>query len=113
MQPTSPKKRIAVLILQQLVGKLPRLKKIFSDGGCQGKGFAKSVKNEYHLDWEVVTPDLQSKGFKVLPRLGLVERTLAWLIRYRRLTIDYETLPATSEAFIYAAMVRLKVRRLA
>ena len=53
------------------------------------------------------------KGFKVLPWRWIVERTLAWLVHYRRLTIDYEVLPATSEAFMYAAMVQLMVRRLA
>jgi transposase len=53
------------------------------------------------------------KGFQVLPWRWIVERTLAWLVRYRRLVIDYEVLPTSSEAFIYAAMVRLMVRRLA
>ncbi|MBV9389037.1 MAG: transposase [Chroococcidiopsidaceae cyanobacterium CP_BM_ER_R8_30] len=43
----------------------------------------------------------------------MFERSLAWIVRHRRLTIDYEALPATSEAFIYAAMVRLMVKRLA
>lgn len=53
------------------------------------------------------------EGFKVLHWRWIVERTIAWLVCCRRLTIDYEVLPTTSEAFIYAAMVRLMVRRLA
>jgi transposase len=61
---------------------------------------------------EVVKRKLE-KGFQVLPWRWIVERTLAWLVRYRRLVIDYEVLPTSSEAFIYAAMVRLMVRRLA
>lgn len=101
-----------VMILEKICGQFPRLKKIFSDGGYEGKDFAQAVKDNYHLDWEVVKRK-QSKGFKVLPWRWIVERTLAWLVRYRRLSIDYEALPASSEAFIYAAMVRLMLGRLA
>jgi putative transposase len=49
----------------------------------------------------------------VLPRRWVVERTFAWLVMYRRLSKDYEELPATSEALIYLAMSRLMVKRLA
>ncbi len=49
----------------------------------------------------------------MLPRRWVVERTFAWLGRYRRLSKDYEQLPETSEAMIYAAMVHLMLRRLA
>jgi putative transposase len=55
----------------------------------------------------------KKKGFKVLPWRWIVERTFAWLVRYLRLTIDYKVLPETAEAFIYAAIVRIMVRRLA
>ena len=102
----------ANLILETIKEKFPRLEKIFSDGGYSGKKFIQTVKDDYRFHWEVVKRK-QGKGFKVLPWRWIVERTLAWLMRYRRLTIDYEALPATSEAFIYAAMVRLMVRRLA
>lgn len=102
----------AVLILEKLVEPFLRLKKIFSDGGYESKGFAQAVKDNYQLDWEVVKRK-QGKEFQVVPWRWIVERTLAWLVRHRRLVIDYETLPATSEAFIHAAMVRIMVRRLA
>jgi putative transposase len=102
----------ANLIVEKIQGKLPRLSKIFSDGGYDGANFIASVKADYQLNWEVVKRK-QSKGFKVLPWRWLVERTFAWLMRYRRLSIDYEALPASSEAFIYAAMLRVMVRRLA
>ena len=102
----------AKLLLAKIKGQFPRLQKIFADGGYDGKDFIAAVKEDYQLDWEVVKRK-QERGFKVLPWRWIVERTLAWLTRYRRLTIDYEVLPATSEAFIYAAMVRLMIRRLA
>jgi putative transposase len=102
----------AKLLLEKIKGQFPRLQKIFADGGYDGKDFITRVKEDYQLDWEVVKRK-QEKGSKVLPWRWIVERTLAWLTHYRRLTIDYEVLPATSEAFIYAAMSRLMVRRLA
>ena len=52
-------------------------------------------------------------GFQVLPRRWVVERTLGWLGRYRRLSKDYELLPEVSESMIYVAMERLMLRRLA
>jgi putative transposase len=52
-------------------------------------------------------------GFQVLPRRWVVERTFAWLGRYRRLSKDYEALPATEEAWIYLAMSSLMLARLA
>jgi len=102
----------AKLLLEKIEGQFPRLQKIFADGGYDGKNFIATVKQDYQLDWEVVKRKPE-KGFKVLPWRWIVERTLAWIVRHRRLTIDYEALPATSEAFIYAAMVRLMIRRLA
>jgi putative transposase len=51
--------------------------------------------------------------FEVLPRRWVVERTFGWLGRYRRLSKDYELLPEVSESLIYAAMVRLMLKRLA
>ncbi|OWY61286.1 IS5/IS1182 family transposase [cyanobacterium TDX16] len=102
----------ALLILEKIVGQFPRLVKVFADGGYEGKDFAQKVKDEHHLDLEVIKRK-QSRGFQVLPWRWIVERTLAWLVRHRRLTIDYEALPATSEAFIYTAMVRIMLKRLA
>jgi len=102
----------AKAILKSINEKFPRLVKIFSDGGYDGQDFHTSVKDAYGYDWEVVKRT-QKKGFKVLPWRWIVERTFAWLVRYRRLIIDYEALPATSESFIYAAMIRLMVIRLA
>ena len=55
----------------------------------------------------------QASGFVLPPKRWVVERTFGWLTRYRRLSKDYEQLPATSEAMILAVMVHLMVRRLA
>jgi hypothetical protein len=52
-------------------------------------------------------------AFTVLPRRWVVERTIAWIGRYRRLSKDYEYLPESSETMIYGAMSRLMLRRLA
>jgi putative transposase len=62
------------------------------------------------VDWQKLLPP---RGFVVLPRRWVVERTFSWLSQNRRMSKDYERLCATSEAFIYAAMTRLMVRRLA
>jgi putative transposase len=54
----------------------------------------------------------KKKGFHVLPRRWVVERTFAWLGRYRRLSKDYEKEPSSSEAMVYLASIRLMLRRL-
>ena len=53
------------------------------------------------------------KGFQVLPRRWVVERTFSWIDQNRRMSKDYEKLCASGEAFVYAAMIRLMTRRLA
>lgn len=70
------------------------------------------------MDWcrwivEVVRRPEPRKGFVVLPKRWVVERTFGWLMGCRRLVRDYELLPETSETFIYLAMIRIMVRRLA
>jgi putative transposase len=61
------------------------------------------------IDWEQIRP----RGFHVLKRRWVVERTLAWLSTWRRLAKDYEVLPASEEAWIYVAMIRIMLGRLA
>ena len=62
---------------------------------------------------EIVRRSDDVKGFKVLPHRWVVERTFGWLGRYRRLSKDYEGLTESSQALIYAAMIRIMVKRLA
>jgi putative transposase len=68
------------------------------------------AKEGQKIDWQKLMPP---RGFVVLPRRWVVERTFAWLGQNRRMSKDYERLCATSEAFVYAAMTRVMVRRLA
>jgi putative transposase len=68
------------------------------------------TKEGKKVDWQRLMPQ---RGFRVLPRRWVVERTFAWLSQNRRMSKDYERLCATGEAFVYAAMSRLMVRRLA
>ena len=67
-------------------------------------------KEGVEVDWEKLLPP---KGFQVLPRRWVVERTFSWIDHNRRMSKDYERLTETSEAFIYVAMSRLMVKRLA
>ena len=71
------------------------------------------VKEGEEIDWERIRKLLPEPGFKVLPRRWVVERTFSWREQNRRMSKDYERLPESSEAFIYLAMTRLMVRRLA
>ena len=66
-------------------------------------------KEGWQIDWQRLLP---RRGFEVLPRRWVVERTFSWLSQNRRMSKDYERLCSTSESFIYAAMSRLMVRRL-
>jgi putative transposase len=71
---------------------------------------AEWAKEGKEVDWQKLMPP---RGFVVLPRRWVVERTFSWLSQNRRMSKDYERLCATAEAFVYVAMTRLMVRRLA
>lgn len=101
----------AKLVFHKVKGYLPRFQLIWADGGYAGK----------LIDWlhdltgwilEIVRRCDDVKGFKVLPRRWVVERTFGWLGRYRRLSKDYEYLTDTSETMIHIAMIQLMLRRL-
>ena len=101
---------------------LSRMRLVWADGAYTA-GFSEWVKLE--LGWRVEVPhhrerqlwryglEEEPRGFKVLPRRWIVERTFAWLSQVRRLSKDYERLPEVAEAMIYGAMSRLMLRRLA
>lgn len=100
-------------VLKRLRGTCKKLRKIWVDGTYRGAEWMSWVKEKYRIVLEPVLRTEKQKGFSVLPRRWVVERTLAWLNQFRRLSKDYEELPTTSETFIYMAMTRLMLRRLA
>lgn len=89
------------------------LRLIWADGGYHGQPMIDWVFNLAGWLFEIVKRTDDVTGFQILPHRWVVERTFAWLGRYRRLSKDYEVLPQTSEALIYAAMVNLMLARLA
>jgi transposase len=93
--------------------RVPRLTRIWFDGGFSGPDFLHWVMDICHWIVDVVLRPNGSKGFVLLPKRWTVERTYGWLHWCRRLNVDYERLPASSEAFIHIAMIRLMLRRLA
>jgi transposase len=102
-----------VLVLKTLFGRYPFLKKLFADGGYQGPVFAKGQKKAMPgLATEIVKRSDVAKGFEVLPRRWVVERTFAWLGRCRRLAKDFENLSRNALAFLKLASIRLMLRRL-
>jgi putative transposase len=89
-----------------------RLIKIWVEAGYRGKDFGHWVIDVYRWILTVVTRREEQKGFVVLPKRWLVERTFCWFNWCRRLSKDYEVLPETTEAFIYVAMIRLMLKQL-
>ncbi|MCC5660860.1 IS5 family transposase [Nostoc sp. XA010] len=102
----------AKLVLDKIQYSFPKLHLIWADAGYAGK-LVDWVRYFIGCAIEIVKRSDDTSGFKVLPRRWVVERTLAWLGRYRRLSKDYEYHPQTSETMIYAAMTHLMLRRLA
>lgn len=90
----------------------PRLEKVWADARYAG-GFVEGAQEKLDLAVEVVRKLEGRVGFVVLARRWVVERTFAWLLKCRRLVRDYELLAETTEAWIYLAMSRLYLRRLA
>ncbi len=118
-------------LLEPLVHAFPRLQLVWADGGYKGKlrewvkehlGWRIEIvqhpwagirgvwaKDGEVIEWDTIIP----KGFHVLPRRWVVERTNAWITRSRRLSRDFEGLCSSSEALIYIAMSKLMLTRLA
>ena len=102
----------ARLLLQSLAGFCKKLRLIWIDGGYRGP-LVDWVAQKFSFQLRPVLRPKGHKGFVLLARRWVVERTFSWLGYHRRLSKDYERLPQSSEAFIYIAMTRLMLRRLA
>ena len=102
----------AKLVLEQVKGTFYRLEFIWADAAYSGK-LVDWVKSVCGWMLEIVKRSDDIKCFQVLPHRWIVERTFGWLGRYRRLSKDYEGLTESSQAFIYAAMIHIMVKRLA
>ena len=100
-------------IFQQRRGPCKKLRQVWVDGTYRGAEWTAWVKAKYRIVLEAVARAEGQKGFAVLPHRWVVERTLAWLNQCRRLSKDDEALPTTSETFVYVAMTRLMLQRLA
>jgi transposase len=102
-----------VVLMASLFGLFPFLLKLFADGGYQGERFQTGLKAALkHVKVEIVKRSDQAKGFVVLPRRWVVERTFAWLNRCRRLAKDWENLNRQALTFLKLASIRLMLRRL-
>lgn len=98
-------------LLERVKGLYPRLVLLWADGGYAGQ-LVQWVASLFQWELQIVKRPENQKGFAVLPRRWVVERTLGWLSEYRRLSKDYEFLPGSSEAMNHLAMIHIMVRRL-
>ena len=111
---STPERLGAPGLLARVLGGLHWLRKLWADGGYSGPEFAQWVRQQRtHLEVEIVKRSDDVKGLVVLPRPWVVERTFGWLMKQRRLVRDYETLETSAEAWVYLAMLRIMLRRLA
>ena len=91
----------------------PWLRHVFADGAYAGEKLERALAGHGQWTLEIVKRSDQAKGFQVLPRRWVVERTFAWFGRNRRLARDFERTITSSETWLYLASVQLLARRLA
>jgi len=102
-----------VLLVATLFSLHPFLRKLYADGGYQGPQFQASVREAMRrINVEIVKRCDTAKGFAVLPKRWIVEQTIAWLNRCRRLAKEWECLNRRALAFLRLASIRLMVRKL-
>ena len=101
------------MLMATLFGLFPFLTKLYADGGYQGPVFQEAMQSIMsQVNVEIVKRSDHAKGFVVLPKRWVVERTLAWLNRCRRLAKHWECRTRKARAFLLLASIRLMVRRL-
>ncbi len=100
-------------LLATLFGLFPFLEKLFADGAYEGPIFHGALASILpELETDIVKRSDQVKGFVVLPKRWIVERTIAWLNRCRRLAKDWENLNRNALGFLKLASIRLMLRKL-
>lgn len=103
----------APAVLKSILKRWPWLRHVFADGGYAGPKLRGALKKVGKFTLEIIKRSDSAKGFEVLPRRWVVERTFAWLGRCRRLAKDFERTIASAEAWVLIANIRLLTRRLA
>jgi transposase len=103
----------AALVLDKRTRRLfPFIERIYADGGYQGPRVRAAVARAGTWKIEIIKRSDIARGFVVLPKRWVVERTLAWISRNRRLCRDFERYASTVAAFVRLAMIRIMLRRL-
>jgi putative transposase len=103
----------APLVLSGIVTSFPWLRHVFADGGYAGDKLKDALETVGKWTIEIIKRSDTAKGFEVLPRRWVVERTLAWLNRNRRLAKDFERTIASATAWLFIASIQLLTRRIA
>lgn len=103
----------APLVVEAIHDLFPWLRHLFADSAYAGDKLLKALAKFGKWSIEIVRRMVDTVGFEVLPRRWVVERTLAWLNRNRRLAKDFEATIASAQAWVYVASVQLLIRRIA
>jgi putative transposase len=102
-----------ILVMSTLFGMFPFVEKLIADAGYQGPQFANALAKALpHIEIEIVKRSDQARGFVLLPKRWIVERSIAWLNRCRRLAKDWENLSLSALVFLRLASIRLMLRKL-
>lgn len=102
----------ARLLFEKIRLRFPRLKLVWADGSYSGPKLGDWLAQACRWALNIVKRSDDVKGFQVLPKRWIVERTFGWLNRSRRLSKDYEELPSSEESWVYLAATRLMLKRL-
>jgi len=103
----------APAVLKSILERWPWLRHVFADGGYAGPKLRGALQKIGKFTMEIVKRSDSAKGFEVLPRRWVVERTFAWLGRCRRLAKDFERSVESAQAWVFIANIRMLTRRLA
>jgi transposase len=103
----------APLVLAAIINRFPWLRHVFADGGYAGDKLKDALAKIGKGTLEIIKQSDTAKGFELLPRRWVVERTFAWLNRNRRLAKDFEHMNGSSTAWLFLASVQLITRRIA